>query len=179
MELLPILIFSSDRKSIYLEDRKTAQVFFSFSAHNQTENPGGDPLECGSWGQAPQGFVMISPPDFISREFKYKFYLERFGLNLNTEAESLAGESYIQKWGEFLEEEMGRVRFALGTPLAPPGTGDRAAWDRELLIHGGKTFETPTKGCLRMRDKDLEDLAYHLIRIAREGKPLIVIKISG
>jgi len=170
----PILIFSGSRKVIYLLDRLSKKVLFSFPAHNQTEKPEGDSLIFGSWGPAPAGFLTLSPPDFISHEFLNQFCREYFGNSI-----VFPGESLVQEWGEFEREGMGPVRFALGSPDSPEDFIDRIVWDRELLIHGGRSFEVPTRGCIRMNDSDLEKLAYQWISWSRMGYPLKVLYIAN
>lgn len=164
MPIPPILVFSKGDNLIYLEDRSSARALFSFPAHNRTENPSGDPLQLGSGAPAPAGLLVLSPPDFISEEFRERFYRENFD-NKN----ALPGESLVQHWGEYEEKEMGRVRFALGSRWAPPGSANRAAWDRELLIHAGKSFEMPTRGCIRMRNDDMEKFACRWIEYYKKG----------
>lgn len=169
----PILIFSRQKSLIYLLDRQTGETVFSFPAHNRTENLDGNPLILGSWGQAPAGFLTVSPPDFISAEFREKFYFKNFGSGV-----IIPGESLVQEWGEFEAEQMGRVRFALGSPSAPDHFPDKAAWDRELLIHAGKPFDTLTKGCIRMENGDAERFAGEWIRQFRQGVELKTILIG-
>lgn len=171
LQLNPILIFSQKKKLIYLEARFGGKIFFSFPAHNRTGNPRGNPFKKGSGAPAPYGFLYLSPPDFISEEFRNEFY----GIHLPGWTPR-PGESLVCEWGEFEEHEMGRVRFALGNPHAPVGMGDHAAWERELLIHAGAEFEKPTQGCIRMGGMDIEKLAAHLIRLQREGIPINCVK---
>jgi hypothetical protein len=172
IQKVPILVFSRQNKRIFLRDRLTEKIYFSYRAHNYTENNDAEPLIQGSWAPAPLGFLTLSSPDFISEEFRKEFYLSHFGW-YRVEP----GESFVQKWGEFEEHEMGRVRFALGDPLSPPAFADRAAWERELLIHAGKTFETPTKGCIRMTGYDIELFAADWIRCSRNFTRLKLIRI--
>ncbi len=169
----PLLRFSRKKELIYLQDRQSDVIIFSFPAHNLTEKPDGNPLISGSWGPAPNGFLTVSPPDFISVEFREKFYIE----NLKSKI-IVSGESLVQEWGEFEVEQMGRVRFALGSPSAPANFPDKAAWDRELLIHAGRPFETLTKGCIRMDNSDVESLAVEWIRWFRLGVELKTILIE-
>lgn len=173
MDISPLLIFSPVERRIYLEDRLSGHEFFSFRAHNITERPDGNPFIPGSWGPAPAGFLRISQPDFISGEFRESFYRERFASGHVQERESL-----VQEWGAFEEQEMGRVRFALGSPLAPAESADWAGWERELLVHGGKTFDTPTRGCIRMDDRDLEEMAFYFIIFSRIGCEIRSIHIK-
>jgi hypothetical protein len=170
VNLNPLLIFSGQKKCIYLSDRNSGDILFSFPAHNQTRRPEGNPLVEGSWGHAPSGFLTLSPPDFISEDFRKNFYTSHFGSPY-----VYPGESYMQEWGEFEFEEMGRVRFALGNPEAPEEFGDRAAWNREILIHGGGTFDKLTKGCIRMENSDIERLAFFAIHYYRIGYPLTLL----
>ncbi|MCE1248919.1 MAG: L,D-transpeptidase [Firmicutes bacterium] len=170
LHLDPLLCFSRSKKCIYLTDRNSGEILFSFPAHNQTERPEGNPLIQGTWGHAPFGFLTLSPPDFISEEFRKEFYISHFGsTNINK------GESYVMEWGEYEFEQMGRVRFALGSPDAPEGFGDRAVWDREILIHGGGYFDKLTKGCIRMENSDIERLAFFAIHYYRIGYPLTLL----
>ena len=170
---LLVLRFSRKNNLVYLQDRQSGDVLFSFPAHNRTENPDGDPLTLGSWGPAPNGFLTVSPPDFISTEFRKQFYREKFGSDI-----IIPGESLVQEWGEFEAEQMGRVRFALGSPSAPDLFPDKAAWDRELLIHAGRPFETLTKGCIRMSNNDVERFAVEWIRMNRKGFYINTILIT-
>ena len=167
IDLSPLLIFSNSRQEIYLLDRQKNRQIFSYPAHNNTENPEGNPLITGSFSPAPFGFLALSPPDFITEEYRKSFYELYLG-----GSEPVIGESFVQEWGDFLEEEMGPVRFALGSPCAPVGFSDRAAWDRELLIHGARSFDTLTKGCIRMKNEDLVQLALQWILMFRKGFPL-------
>ncbi len=146
---------------------------FSFPAHNNTEKPHGDPLVIESWGPAPGGFLTLSPPDFISEDFRKEFYRAHFGF-YNVVPE----ESYVQEWDEFEQSQMGRVRFALGSNDAPEGFTDKMAWEREILIHAGRPYETLTKGCIRMDNKDIEQLAFEWIKWYRMGYPLDILEIS-
>ena len=171
--LSPMLIFSRKQNLIYLYQRETNKVLFSFPAHNNTEKPHGDPLTLESWGPAPEGFLTLSPPDFISHDFRDEFYGNHFGSKA-----VIPGESYVREWGEFEEGQMGRVRFALGSVEAPPGFPDRAAWDRELLVHAGRPFDILTKGCIRMSNTDVEKLAYEWIKYFRTGIELKVLFID-
>lgn len=171
---VPILIFSRDENLIYLKDRRTGVILFSFPAHNHTENPEGDPLTPESWGPAPSGYLTVSPPDFISEEFRLTFYQENFGSDI-----IIPGESLIQEWGEFEAEQMGRVRFALGCVSAPSGFPDRSAWDRELLIHAGRPFETLTKGCIRMNNGNIERFAVEWIKQFRMGVELRTVFVKN
>jgi hypothetical protein len=174
MLFLPVLQFSRIDGRIFLHDRESGKVYFSYPAHNVTDNPEGDPLQAGSGAPAPAGFLCISPPDFISAQFQMEFYRDRI-----EGPGPMPGESLVQGWGEFCQEEMGRVRFALGNPNAPAGSGDRAAWDRELLVHGGGWFHKPTRGCIRMADSDMEDLAAQVIRARRSGLVISNIFVGG
>lgn len=169
----PVLRFSREKSLIYLQDRQSDGILFSFPAHNRTENPDGNPLTVGSWGPAPKGFLTVSQPDFISAEFREGFYHENFGSDV-----IIPGESLVQEWGEFEAEQMGRVRFALGSPSAPACFPDKAAWDRELLIHAGRPFETLTKGCIRMENVDVERFAAEWIRMSRRGFHINTILIT-
>lgn len=168
----PILIFSREKNIIYLFEKISCRVVFAFPAHNRTEKPNGDPLTLGSWGPAPGGVLTLSPPDFISDDFRKEFYRAHFSFYA-----VVHGESYVQEWDEFEQSEMGRARFALGSPDAPEGSADRIAWDREILIHAGRPFETLTKGCIRMDNGDIEQLAYEWIKWYRMGYPLDVLEI--
>jgi hypothetical protein len=169
----PILVFSRQNEKLFLSDPISGKIYFSYKAHNRTENNDGDPLIQGSWGPAPLGLIVLSPPDFISDEFRSDFYILHFNSQMVQ-----SGESLVREWGEFEEDEMGRVRFALGDSLSPPGSGNSAAWDRELLIHAGKTYDTLTKGCIRMTDEDIELFAADWIRCCRQGLKLNVIKVE-
>lgn len=170
MKKQPVLTFSQNKNLIYLEDRETGRILFVHPAHNVTENMPGEPLKTGSGSPAPLGWLCLSLPDFISEEFRDYFY-RRY---LDGEAH-LPGECLVRGWGEFEEEQMGRVRFALGCPYAPSGTGDHAAWERELLIHGGGWFEKPTRGCIRMSDGQLEHFAANVIKARRMGMGLTTV----
>lgn len=167
MIIAPQLVFSHGEKLIFLKERPAGRVLFALPAHNHTVNPEGDPLKLGSSGPAPYAFLTISPPDFISHEYRADFYREYFG-----DETVFPGESYVQQWGEFEMHEMGPVRFALGDPAAPQGFPDRAAWDRELLVHGGGTFQKLTHGCIRMEETHLKKLTFQLITFFRKGYPL-------
>jgi hypothetical protein len=167
-----ILVFSRKNEKIFLSDPVTGKELFSYRAHNWTENNDGDPLAPGSWAPAPRGIMVLSAPDFITEEFRNKFYLQHFGAY-----EVHPGESFVMEWGEYEEDEMGRVRFALGDPSSPQDSGNYAAWERELLIHAGKTYDTPTKGCIRMTNEDIELLAADWIKCFRQGLNLFAIKI--
>lgn len=170
--LSSLLVFSHRRQEIFLLDRQSRRQVFCLSAHNNTENPEGNPLITGSFSPAPLGFLTLSPPDFITEEYRKAFYDLYLG-----GSEPVQGESLVQEWGEFLEEEMGPVRFALGSSNAPAGFPDRAAWDRELLIHGARTFDTLTKGCIRMKNEDLVQLALQWILMFRKGFPLKALMV--
>ncbi|MCD4786141.1 MAG: L,D-transpeptidase [Candidatus Eremiobacteraeota bacterium] len=115
----------------------------------------------------------MSPPDFISEDFRKEFYRAHFGF-YNVVPE----ESYVQEWDEFEQSQMGRVRFALGSNDAPEGFTDKMAWEREILIHAGRPYETLTKGCIRMDNKDIEQLAFEWIKWYRMGYPLDILEIS-
>lgn len=173
MQADPLLIFSPSRNTISLEDRYTGRVHFSFSAHNNTGNPEGDPQLTGSGGPAPAGFLSVSLPDFISEDYLLDFY-RRF---LDGSA-PITGEYLVARWGPFEAKEMGPVRFALGNPHAPRNTIDGAAWERELLIHGGGWFEKHTRGCIRMADEDLEMMAALIIKARRSGIDTTSVKIE-
>jgi hypothetical protein len=168
----PIFTFSRCEEKIFLKERSSGKIYFSYKAHNWTENDDGDPFTEGSWAPAPPGNLTLSPPDFISEEFRNEFYRNHFNSQMIS-----SGESFVMEWGEFEKDEMGRVRFALGKIDSPLNSGDRAAWDRELLIHAGKTYETLTKGCIRMTDEDIELLAADWIRCFKKGLILDFIYI--
>ncbi len=167
---LPRLIFSMNENSIFLEDCNREQRLFCLPAHNNTVNPHGDPMVTGSNAPAPFGFLCLSLPDFISHDYRREFY-RRFIFGPGPGL----GESLVEGWGEFLVHEMGPVRFALGSPHAPEGTADRAAWDRELLIHGGGYPQKLTHGCIRMADHHIEQLAAMVIVLMRRGVPVTSI----
>lgn len=133
----------------------------------------GDPLITGSGGPAPLGFLFLSLPDFISEEYLLDFYSRFFNGSC-----PVRGEYLVEGWGPFEKEQMGPVRFALGNPHAPRNTADGAAWERELLIHGGGYFEKPTRGCIRMADSQLEELAARIILARRMGLEISSVKIE-
>ncbi|MBT3182000.1 MAG: RHS repeat protein, partial [Deltaproteobacteria bacterium] len=152
---LASLIFDRSDERIYLRDRNEVDIM-EFRATNYAANPIADPFLVGGNGPFPDGSYPVSVPRFYSEEYRRSFY-ERYELGRLVPGESRANGKYWKKYPQDKRNysiAFGRVRLRAGF-----GVGE-AAWERQLFIHGGRhNYRARTLGCIRVDDRDLDDMA--------------------
>lgn len=173
---LASLIFDRSDERMHLYDG-SGDFVTSYLATNGTPRPDADPVIVGGNGPFPDGTFSIGIPEFYSETYREKFY-DRFGFG-----EYIAGESVVlgRHWAKHdLDTEdysmrFGTLRFRTGGSRSEL---DRAAWNRQLFLHGGRhNYRSRTLGCIRADDLELETLTANFIAFSRQGDPIETITV--